>query len=59
MKEDMRVWFNNALNSPFRLMAQILRKRGWVVFYLDKESRNCSKGFCWLKEYQQIIEKEG
>jgi len=33
-------------------MMEYLRKRGWVVFYLDKEHRTCSKDTCWLRLYE-------
>ena len=49
--DKLIVWFRNACHFHHRLMAHILRKRGWVVFYLDKQSRNCN-GTCWLELYQ-------
>jgi len=36
-----------------RIMMRYLRKRGWVVFYLPKENRECTDGLCWLKLYQE------
>jgi len=30
-----------------------LRKRGWVVFYLDEFARKCQSDFCWLNLYEQ------
>ncbi len=36
-----------------RLMMHYLRKRGWVVFYLEEEAREC-KDMCWLKLYQEL-----
>lgn len=33
-------------------MMRYLRKRGWVVFYLDEFARKCQKGFCWLSLYE-------
>jgi len=38
-------------------MMKFLRKRGWVVFYLEEEYREC-KQVCWLKLYLSEIEKE-
>ena len=38
-------------------MMNYLRKRGWVVFYLEKQHREC-KDMCWLKLYQQEEDKE-
>lgn len=48
------IWAN-VLNAPNRWMANYLRRRGWVVFYLDKQSRMCqgARGFCWLYEYEE------
>ena len=45
-------WFRNLPGLPNRLMAYWLRSRGWVVFYLDEQSRHCS-GVCWLEEYKR------
>ena len=36
-----------------QLMMRFLRRRGWVVFYLEEESRVCNSGTCWLKLYRQ------
>jgi hypothetical protein len=33
-------------------MALYLRRRGWVVFYLEKEARFCNAGCCWLGLYE-------
>jgi hypothetical protein len=33
-------------------MMRFLRKRGWVVFYLDEPARKCFSGHCWLKLYE-------
>jgi hypothetical protein len=43
----------NLMTFHQRLMARFLRKRGWVVFYLDKQARHCSDDFCWLKLYEE------
>ena len=51
--ERFLVWFRNSLSFHHRLMANFLRKRGWVAFYLEEEARNCNNGICWLKLYQQ------
>jgi len=50
--EDLRVWLYNALRIHHRLMARYLRRRGWVVFYLEQEHRECRGGECWLEMYQ-------
>lgn len=52
--EKFIVWFRNSLHYHERLMCNFLRKRGWVVFYLDKPIRHCIDGFCWLKLYEEI-----
>ncbi len=46
------VWLRNARSIHHRLMANYIRKRGWVAFYLEGDARVC-KNVCWLKEYQQ------
>jgi hypothetical protein len=33
-------------------MVRFLRRRGWVVFYLEKDQRVCKGKFCWLKLYE-------
>lgn len=50
-KEKIKVFFSNAKRFHHRLMAKFLRKRGWVVFYLEEEHRTC-KGQCWIDLYQ-------
>ena len=50
--EHIRVFFQNLWNLPNRIMANFLRKRGWVVFYLDEQARTCNNGTCWLALYQ-------
>jgi len=35
-----------------RIMQRYLEKRGWVVFYLEKQNREC-KDVCWLKLYKE------
>lgn len=39
-------------------MMSYLRKRGWVVFYLEKEHRTCSNTTCFLNLYDAILEDE-
>lgn len=38
-----------------RLMARYLQRKGWICFWLDRESQYCSgydnKNVCWLKEF--------
>jgi len=53
MIEKVLVWLRNAKSFQHRLMANYLRKRGWVVFYLEEQSRHCDSNCCWLKLYQE------
>jgi len=48
----MRTWLRNLKSFHHRLMMRFLQKRGWVVFYLEKEHRKCDKECCWLKLYE-------
>jgi len=34
------------------MLVRYLRKRGWVVFWLDEIARKC-RGECWLAIYEQ------
>ncbi len=36
-----------------QMMMRFLRRRGWVVFYLKEQNRECDcrEGICWLKLY--------
>ncbi len=47
----IKVWIHNLSVAPFGVMAGILRHRGYVVFYLDPQSRTCN-GVCWMKAYE-------
>lgn len=41
---------------PERKAARYLRSRGWVVFYLDPQVRQCQLGQpdgCWLELYER------
>jgi len=40
-----------------RLLVQLLRRRGWIVFWLDKPARHCSKDVCWLNLYESECNK--
>jgi hypothetical protein len=44
-------WLHNALHFHERVMMRYLRKRGWIVFYLEEHSRECNGDICWMKEY--------
>jgi len=51
-------WFRNLPRIHHRLMMQYLRKRGWVVFYLEEQARTCTNDLCWLRLYQSQSKKE-
>lgn len=38
-----------------RVLANFLKRRGWVVFYLEEEHRHCSRLYpsCWLALYHE------
>lgn len=46
------VWLRNFRHIHHRLMADFIRNRGWVAFYLDEELRTCESDSCWLNLYQ-------
>lgn len=50
------IWLRNATHFHERMMMRFLRKRGWIVFYLDEQSRVCRGNTCWIKLYQQTTE---
>lgn len=49
--EKLKVWFQNFKSVHHRIMMRYLRKRDWVVFYLEPKQRKCSGGTCWLELY--------
>ena len=49
--DKIRVFLHNFLRLHQRVMMRFLQKRGWVVFFLESEHRDC-KGMCWLKLYE-------
>ena len=43
---NMREWVD-------RWLARYLKRRGWVVFWLDEDARHCiAPGHCWLALYE-------
>ncbi len=42
-------WLYNFIHIHERLMCYFLRKRNWVVFYLEPQYRICKEGSCWLR----------
>ena len=53
--ERLRVWLRNFMHVHERVMMRYLRRRGWVVFYLEPRYRMCSPGpcNCWMKLYEE------
>lgn len=49
--DKIKVFLYNLKSAHHRIMMRYLRKRGWVVFYLEPEHRDC-KDVCWLKLYK-------
>ena len=58
--EKLKVFLRNMKTFHQRIMMRYLRKRGWVVFYLEPKHRTCGHDCCWLKlyEYQQTLKGE-
>lgn len=54
MIEKIRTFCCNAKSFHHRIMMRFLRKRGWVVFYLEKEHRICNGDVCWLQLYEAV-----
>ena len=50
--DKIKVFLHNFLRLHHRIMMRFLQKRGWVVFYLEPEHRDCKNGTCWLKLYE-------
>lgn len=58
MLEKIQVWLSNLSITHHVAMANFLRRRDWVVFYLPEESRECVRGSCWLRLYRDEMKKE-
>lgn len=41
-----------------QFMMRYLRKRGWVVFYLEERARKCVGETCWLHLYQDQLKRD-
>lgn len=39
-------------------MMRFLQKRGWVVFYLEKDARKCPGTTCWLRLYEEEMRRK-
>ena len=55
--KKIKTWLINLPTFHHRIMMRYLRKRGWVVFYLEENARAC-KGVCWLDLYKQKMEEK-
>ncbi len=53
--EKLKVFLNNLKHIHHRAMANYLRKRKWVVFYLEPKYRKCNGDVCWLKTYESEV----
>lgn len=49
--EKIKVFLRNSKSFHHRIIANYLRKRNWVVFYLKPKHRICNEGCCWLELY--------
>jgi len=52
----IKTFLRNLKSVHHRVMMRYLRKRGWVVFYLESQYRDC-KGVCWLKLYNSELKR--
>lgn len=59
LKDRIACWLENLPSTHHRWMMRYLRSRGWVVFYLDPEHRECSAQCCWLRIYVDGERREG
>ena len=58
-RERFLVWYRNEIKGWLAKRAmRYLKKRGWVVFYLEEEARTCRDDFCWLRLYQAEQDKK-
>lgn len=48
----IRTFLTNFKSIHHRVMMRYLRKRNWVVFYLEPKYRECKNGVCWLQAYK-------
>ena len=55
--ERFKVWLHNFSHIHHRLMAEFLRKRNWVAFYLEPTHRDCKDGTCWMKAYESSLRR--
>ena len=51
--EKLKMWLRNTKTIHHRIMVRYLRKRGWVVFYLELKNRVCDGETCWVDLYNR------
>jgi hypothetical protein len=52
-------FLSNLKSFHHRIMMRYLRKRGWVVFYLEEQCRKpCSDEGCFLNLYYAALKQE-
>ncbi len=56
--DKCKTFFSNLTSAHHRIMVRFLRKRNWVVFYLEPKHRVCPKGSCWLELYNNETMKQ-
>jgi|TARA_R110000744_G_scaffold199173_1_gene318409 hypothetical protein len=54
---DLATSVADLVSVPDQSLAWILRKRGWIVFQLDKEYRKCNTDSCLMRSYTDECEK--
>ena len=54
---DLAAAVSDIVSVPDQTLAWILRKRGWIVFYLDKEYKKCNSGDCLMHSYNEQCKK--
>ncbi len=57
MRGKIATWVENAKTFHHRIMMRYLRRRGWIVFYLEGEARSCND-MCWIKLYKDMRIKD-
>ena len=53
----LNVFLRNLMGLPNRILAAHLRRRKWVVFYLEPKDRVCNGDTCWMKLYESEMNK--
>ena len=56
--KKIKTFLRNLKSAHHRIMMRYLRKRNWVVFYLEPKYRICDSECCWLKLYESETERK-